>query len=333
MENIPVIIDVDTGIDDAYALIIAVASGRLDVKAVTTVAGNVTLSHTTENTCNMLHLLGVTDVPVSPGASAPLSRELLTAPEVHGADGLRGYRFSGSHDELISPVPAVERMAQILKESDRPVTILALGPATNVAQLLLRYPGLKGNIERILFMGTSYRCGNPTIVSTFNVLVDPEAFEVLLDSGVPLYALPLDTSNRGAYLTKEECLLIRDIPGEVARLAYDTLCGYGDRVGQKGGCFAETQADEKDWQQAGHAHLPDPAVVAFLLHPEWFTVKKYYCQVECEGKLTTGFTIIDMDDYYGKTEAERNLWYIDSMQREPFVRLFLDSLRHFAGKQ
>ena len=327
MRQIPVLLDVDTGIDDAYALIMACASEELDIRAVTTAAGNASLYHTTRNTCNLLHLLGRGDIPVSQGLPGPLQRPLLRAPEVHGENGLRGYQFQGEHLEALSPLTAQQQMARVLTESEEPVTIVALGPATNVAAFLQQYPELKSRIRRILFMGASYRCGNPTIVSTFNVLVDPEAFDILLKSGVELHTLPLDTT-RHATLTPEECRQIAGISGPVAKMVSRTLAGYGDRIGQKGGCLAQKDG-ERDWNQEGLAHLPDPAVVAYLLRPNYFTRQKYFCQVECKGELTTGFTVIDMEDYYGKSMEERNLWYVDSIDRAGFARLFLESVRHF----
>ena len=191
MSKIPVIIDCDTGIDDAMALVVACASDNLDIRAVTTVGGNVSLENTTRNTLNVLHLLGFSHVPVAKGADKPLQRPLMKASRVHGVSGLRGYEFAENYTDNLVDLPAWDLMRQVLMSSEEKVTIIALAPVTNLAILLQKYPEVKGRIDKIAFMGTSYHCGNPTVLSTFNVMVDPEAFQVLLDSGVDVYACPL----------------------------------------------------------------------------------------------------------------------------------------------
>ena len=327
-EKIPVLIDVDTGIDDAMALVIACASDKLNILGVSTVAGNVALCHTTPNTLNVLHLLGRDDIPVAQGEAKPLERELVDAAYVHGEDGLRGWSFDRLHDEALVAAPAWEFLRDKLLQSAQKVAILALGPVTNIALLLRRCPEVKEKIDKIVFMGTSYRTGNPTPITTFNVLVDPEAFRDLLTSGVPLYACPLDTT-REAYLTAAEVAEIAAIDNPAARMTTAILGGYGRNVKSAGQSEQVQQELKAGRRFKGVARLHDPATVAYLTDPQLFTATKYYCQVECRGELTTGFTLIDREDYYGKSEAERNLWFIDSIDREGFVQLFLDSLRRY----
>ena len=329
MKKIPVLIDVDTGIDDAMALVIACASDKLDILGVTTVAGNVALCHTTPNTCNVLHLLGRGDIPVARGEEKPLERELVDAAYVHGDDGLRGWTFDQLHDEALVAAPAWEFLRDKLLQSEEKAAILALGPVTNIALLLRRCPEIKEKIDKIVFMGTSYRTGNPTPITTFNVLVDPEGFRELLFSAVPIYACPLDTT-REAYLLAEEVEEIARIDNPAARMTTAILGGYGRNAKSEGQSESAQQELKAGRRFKGVARLHDPATVAYLTDPQLFTATKYYCDVECKGEITTGFTVIDMENYYGKSEEERNLWFVDSIDREGFVQLFLDSLRSYS---
>ena len=332
MSKIPVIIDCDTGIDDAMALVVACASDNLDIRAVTTVGGNVSLENTTRNTLNVLHLLGFSHVPVAKGADKPLQRPLMKASRVHGVSGLRGYEFAENYTDNLVDLPAWDLMRQVLMSSEEKVTIIALAPVTNLAILLQKYPEVKGRIDKIAFMGTSYHCGNPTVLSTFNVMVDPEAFQVLLDSGVDVYACPLDTT-KTAYVTPDEARTFHSITGPAAEMVNGLFGGYC-QVDTKTEVFDEHEEGERNAKQAARMkskyEMHDPATVALVTNPELFTWNKYFCQVECKGELTLGYTIIDNEDYYAKDEDERNLYFAESIDREGFLRVFRASLEKFS---
>lgn len=326
MKKIPVLIDCDTGIDDAIALSIALASEKLNILAITTVAGNTTVDNATRNTCNVLHLLGRDDIPVAKGASRPLKRELMTAGAVHGKTGLRGWNFDKDYTDNLSLLPAVELMAEAIRTEEDKVTIIALGPVTNIDALLTTYPSLKSKIKEIVFMGTSYHSGNPTSLSTFNVLVDPEAFRNVLHSSVPVTACPLETT-RKSFLTVDDRKQIKLIGNRASVFINSILSGYGELLSDK-----NTERNE-DIQVIEETGLPipmhDPTTVAYVIKPELFSGKKYYADVELKGELTLGFTLIDKENYYKKTEDKRNLFFIETIDREGFVSLFLDSLRSY----
>lgn len=332
MTKIPVILDVDTGIDDAMALVIALASDKLDVKAVTTVSGNVGLEHTTRNTLNILDLLGRGDIPVAAGADKPLERVAFKASFIHGLNGLRGYDFEKNVDYALRKEPAWDLIRDVLNESAEKVTILALGPVTNIAVLFDKYPEVKKKIDKIVFMGMSYHCGNPGPVQTFNVLVDPEAFRKVIFAGVPFYAVPLDTT-RNAYITDEEKEPIRSMAGPAADLVKGTLLGYGGINATEDplemGPGEEKHNPKQLAKGKGKSNLHDPATVAFVTNPELFTYTKYYCDVECGGELTDGWTLVDKDDWFCKEEDEKNVYFIESIEREKFIQLFYDSIKHF----
>lgn len=189
------IIDTDPGVDDAFALALACASPRADLLAVTTVFGNVPLEATTRNALRLLALFGREDVPVARGADRPLVYPRVQEAEyAHGNDGL-----SGLADTLppagrgVSEVDAVELMAKVLRDAPEPVTIVPIGPLTNIALLLAAYPSLHHKIERLVIMGGGVTGGNTTAVAEFNIWSDPEAARrVLGEERVPTVLVPID---------------------------------------------------------------------------------------------------------------------------------------------
>ncbi len=309
--SIPVIIDCDTGIDDANALMMACASKKLQILAVTTVAGNTVVENATANSMNVLHLLGRDDIPVGRGASHPLVRALESAASVHGSDGLGGYRFAEPYTASLSPLPACALISHLLENADRPVTLIALGPATNIAALLLSRPDLHGKIERIVFMGTS---DQQSLIRTFNVRVDPEAFRVCLNSGIPVYGIGRLLALQYAYITQDELEEIKQIGGPVADFVYRILSAYTDYHLVNGRKVIA---------------MFDEATTAFVIDPSLFTLNRYYCDVDCTDGWTHGMTLIDFHQTLNKPEEEKNLYYVETADRARFVQLLFDSIRSY----
>lgn len=173
LKKIPVILDGDPGHDDAMAWMLAKASPALDILAVTSVAGNQTIEKTTYNAQRVCTLLGI-DAPLAQGRPGPILSDPITAGNIHGQTGLDGPSLPEPSRPL-SPLGAVELMAETLRQSAEPVTIIATGPETNVAALLLAHPELKSKIAQISVMGGGIGYGNWTPAAEFNILVDPEA--------------------------------------------------------------------------------------------------------------------------------------------------------------
>ncbi|MGY1793576.1 nucleoside hydrolase [Geodermatophilus sp. SYSU D00525] len=191
----PLVIDTDPGIDDALAILLALASPEVDLRLVTTTHGNVDLAQTTENALRVLHLAGRSDVPVAAGAADSL---VFPQPEraghVHGATGLGGVELPPS-PAAVDPRPAVVALAELLLASEEPVTVAAIGPWTNVALLLATYPEAAERIDRLVLMGGSAgRGGNVTAAAEFNVWSDPEAAARVLGSTVPTVLVGLDVT-------------------------------------------------------------------------------------------------------------------------------------------
>ncbi len=193
--RIPLVIDTDPGIDDALAILLALASPEVDLRLVTTVHGNVELAQTTENALRVLHLAGRSDVPVAAGARASLVHpQAERAGHVHGAAGLGGVDLPPS-PAAVDPRPAVVALAELLTASEEPVTVAAIGPLTNLALLLGVYPDAAARIGRLVVMGGSAGVGgNATAAAEFNIWADPEAAQAVLSAGLPTTLVGLDVT-------------------------------------------------------------------------------------------------------------------------------------------
>lgn len=217
----PIIIDCDPGLDDAIALAMALRSPELDVKAITTSAGNQTPEKTLHNALGLLTLMQREDIPVAAGAGGPLMRELVIADYVHGKTGMGNTHLP---TPTIKPDPrgAVELIADLLRASPQPITLVVTGPMTNIALLLAQHAELKSRIERIVFMGGGMNAGNTTPVAEFNILVDPEAAEMVLKSGVPLTMAGLNVTHQ-ALVLPQDIERIRQIDNPVAQAVAEML--------------------------------------------------------------------------------------------------------------
>jgi inosine-uridine nucleoside N-ribohydrolase len=284
VSSIPVILDVDPGHDDAVALMFACGAPELDLLAVTTVAGNAPLEKTTRNALRILSLIGRTGVPVAAGASSPLKRQLHTAEDIHGESGLEG-------PEIPQPTfepdgrGATELIADTLREAPEPVTLIPVGPLTNVASFLRERPDLRDRIDRISLMGGSIGLGNTTPAAEFNVYVDPEAASVVFESGLPITMSGLDVTHQAGVGPKERERLraLGRIGGVVAELmeffaaTYERVYGFDAPP------------------------LHDPVALAAVLEPHLLETRLMRVDVECESHLTRGETVCDFYGVTGKT--------------------------------
>lgn len=304
MRKIPVIMDCDPGHDDAIALIMAFASEKLDVRAVTTSAGNQTPEKTLNNALRILDYIGV-DVPVAQGAKRPLLRELEVAPEVHGESGLEGPEIPDATSKPLD-MPAIDLMRKVIMESEEKITLVPTGPLTNIAMLLLAYPEVKEKIEQISLMGGAAYGGNWTPAAEFNILVDPEAAKIVYDSGLPIIMAGLDVTHK-AMIMKEEVEIIRDLDSKVGIFVAELLdffVKFHDEVWKLPGC-----------------PLHDPCAVAYLIAPEIFESKQYAVDIETKGEFTTGMTVVDFNRQTGKEENVKVLLGVD---RQKFVDMIVN---------
>ena len=192
---VPLVVDTDPGVDDALAILLALASPEVELRLVTTVHGNVDLDRATDNALRVLHLAGRDDVPVAAGARAPLVRPRAErSGSRHGATGLGGATLPPS-PAAPDPRPAVRALAELLRSSATPVTVAAIGPLTNLALLLAVHPDAASRIGRLVVMGGSVaRGGTVTAVAEFNMWADPEAASAVLGSVLPSVLVGLDVT-------------------------------------------------------------------------------------------------------------------------------------------
>ncbi|WP_017786524.1 pyrimidine-specific ribonucleoside hydrolase RihA [Aeromonas dhakensis] len=308
---LPVILDCDPGHDDAIALILALASPELKVLAVTTSAGNQTPDKTLNNALRILTLLGRDDIPVAAGAPKPLARELIIADNVHGESGLDGPKLP---DPAFAPVAmtALELMAKCLRESPDPVTLVPTGPLTNIALLLAAHPELKSKIARIVLMGGAAGAGNWTPAAEFNIYVDPEAADMVFNSGLPITMCGLDVTHQ-AQVMDEDIERVRAITNPVAQC----VAGLLD-------FFMIYHRDPK-WGFAG-APLHDPCTIAWLLAPALFHGVECRVDIETGGTHTSGMTVVDR---YGLTGKAANALVLLGLDRAGFIDLLVTRLRTF----
>ena len=302
-KKIPLILDGDPGHDDAIAWLIARASELTDktieIRAITTVGGNVSLDKTTYNALRICTLLGINDVPIATGAPHPIRTALMSAPSVHGESGLDGPVLPKPGVSAVD-MSAVSLMAKTLMESEEKLTIVSTGPMTNTAALLLSHPELKEKIERISLMGGGVGFGNWTPAAEFNILVDPEAADIVFRSGVPLTMSGLDVTER-ALMYPEDFERIKKIGNPVSDIVWQWLeffYKFHKNLGYEG------------------APMHDPCAVMVLLHPEIFTIRDYYVEVETGGEYCRGATVADVRGVTGK---KPNASCVLDLDRESFA--------------
>jgi inosine-uridine nucleoside N-ribohydrolase len=258
----PVLIDTDPGIDDALALLFGWGSPELRLAAITTVAGNVPVEAATRNLFRLMALRGITaPPPIAQGAAAPLARPLLTATAYHGQDGLGDLPDWPATPPAPAAPTAAELIARVAREAGQPLTLIALGPLTNVALALERDGAALGRLARVVVMGGAVDTpGNVTAGAEFNIHVDPDAAARVLDAGLPLDLVPLDATRQAVVSRAELDRALQHHPGPVAqRIAAFTRPGFRGRGGGASGMV-----------------LHDPLAVAVALDPTlvgWETVR------------------------------------------------------------
>jgi purine nucleosidase len=305
-----IIIDTDPGQDDAVAILLALASPEeLEVLAVVSVAGNVPLSRTTDNARQVLELAGHAAMPLYAGCARPMRRRLVTAEHVHGPTGLEG-------PSLPAPAMPVQSQhgVQYLIETFRAaepgaITLVTLGPLTNIAMAMVEAPDIAPRIREIVaVLGTWSENGNITPAAAFNEYVDPEAADVVLNSGAPLTMLPMDVTH--------QCL------STPARL---------DALRHAGGACAVAAADMLSFSEAFDlakygwegAPLHDPCAIAYLLKPDLFAGRRVNVVVETAGTYTAGMTVVD---WWRVTDRPHNALFLREVDVDGFYALLTERL-------
>jgi purine nucleosidase len=310
-DRTPIIIDTDPGQDDAIAILFALgASDRLDLRAITAVAGNVPLSLTAKNARIVLGWANRTDIPVYAGCPRPLVREPVTAEHVHGETGLAGVPLEEPKLELANG-HAVDFLTKVLVNAwPASITLCLLGPMTNLAAALVQEPEIRHGIKEVVLMGGGYHVkGNVTPTAEFNIYADPEAAAVVFGSGVPIVVLPLDVTHQ-VLSTKERVSRLDDLGNRAGALIAALLRSHG-------------LIDSKQLGTDG-APLHDPTVVAYLLQPSLFSGRKVNVTVETRGEFTVGETVVD---WRGVTNRPANALWLNQVDSGGFYELLTETVR------
>lgn len=298
--TIKIIMDTDPGIDDAAALTMALNDPQIDLKLITSVAGNVTVDKTTKNAQKIVRFFNK-KVPVAAGAKQPLIKEFEDAARIHGESGMPGYDFP---EDLPKPldVSAVEALRDTIMSSNKKITLVPTGSYTNVALLFSEYPEVKDHIERIVAMGGSLGKGNMTSAAEFNVFTDPDAARIMYNSGIPITMVGLDITMK-ALLTPDSLAKLETM-NETGKMLHDIIINDGDN---------------SDKGIAMH----DVNTIFYLLHPEVIKTEKMWIDIVTDGPAI-GETVGDIRGAYhdGKTNAN----VCADIDAEAFNKWFLEEV-------
>lgn len=272
MRNI--IIDTDPGIDDAIAILLA--AKYFNILGITTVHGNATVDKTTKNALKVLEFSAMTHIPVVRGSEYPLVQPRYTAASIHGETGLYGPTLAEPTTH-VQPGHAVDFIIDTTL-SNPDVTLVTIGPLTNIAMALHQEPRLKDHIKEISLMGGSTTYGNVTMAAEFNIWCDPEAAHIVFTSGVPIKMVGLNLTRQAA-ATPEVIELIRLLNNRVGKLVAEMLTAYSERLSQLFGL------------PGGSLH--DPCAVAWLIDPSLIESEMLHVAIELRGEHTRGMTVCD----------------------------------------
>ena len=304
-----VIIDCDTGIDDALALLLAFRQPDWDILGITAVAGNVPLEHTVPNTIRVCTLAGER-VPVYAGAEKPLYRQLHDASRVHGSNGIGGVELPLGYAS--EGTGAVDFLINAMHRYPGRITLIALGPLTNVAQAILRDEAFPSRVKEVLCMGGAVHGGNVTAVAEFNIYADPEAARIVFRAGMPITMVGLDVTMQ-ALLGHDVVDRWRKDGSPVLRAAGEMLYSYRHFY---------------DGAALPGVALHDPLTVAAAADPDLLVTEHYYVDIETRSTLSAGRTVVDELRVTGR---QPNTAVAVGHKREQFLDGFIRTIESYRG--
>ncbi|KAB2333101.1 nucleoside hydrolase [Cytobacillus depressus] len=303
-----VIIDVDTGIDDAMGILLAAKSGLCDILGITTVCGNVSLEQATINTKKVLTLLGKeNEIKVVQGATHPLVRKPFYEFGVHGDNGLGG-ALEDMEVELIDEGFAPDFIIEQAEKHKGEITIILTAPLTNMALALRKQPKLKEWIKELVIMGGALdKAGNVTPAAEFNIYVDPEAAKIVFHSGLPITLVSLDVTEITTLSDEDIEKMQGNIIGEFVK---NSTAHYLDH-------YEEVYGRRK-------CSMHDPLAVGIALDKSLVKTKKFYVDVETKSELCDGHTICD---FKNKLKKEPNIDVCLEVDSERFINMLIETLK------
>jgi purine nucleosidase/pyrimidine-specific ribonucleoside hydrolase len=296
---IPVVLDCDPGHDDAIAILLAAGAPEIDLRAITTVAGNQTLDKVTLNAQRICSAAGIS-VPIARGCARPLVRPLYVAEDIHGESGMDGPAFGSVSVEVVDD-HAIDVM-----HANMPATLVATGALTNVAAYLTRHG--TSSVREIVLMGGSTERGNTTPYAEFNIYVDPEAAAIVFGSGVPVTMIGLNVTHQ-ALVTPETVARLNGL-GPLGRICGDLMT-----------FFAATYREVFGFEAPP---LHDPVAVARVIDPSLVTCVEAFVGIETTGTLTRGATVVDL---HGRLGREPNAKVAVALDVDRFFDRVVEAVR------
>jgi purine nucleosidase len=307
----PIILDCDPGHDDAVAILLAHGSPAVELRAITTVAGNQTLAKVTENARRVATLAGLAGVPIAAGCDRPLVRDPVLAPDIHGETGLDGPALPEPRVPL-DRRHAVDLIIELLLASEGEITLVPTGPLTNIALAMRREPRILPRIREIVLMGGGFSKGNRTPAAEFNIYADPEAAHIVFTSGVPLTMVGLDLTHQ-ALATEAVMARLRVLPAPLGPLVADLLSFFG-----------------RSYQQVYGFPAPpvhDACAVARVIDPSLVACRPAHTAIELRGEHTYGMTVCD---FLGRTGRPPNSQVAVQLDVARFWDTVIDALGRVA---
>jgi purine nucleosidase len=303
-----IIIDTDPGVDDALTILLALASAEIQLEALTTTQGNVSVEKSTRNALAVLELLNASHIPVAQGTSLPLIGSLLASDLVHGKSGLGNAKLP---EPATRPVAqhAIDFLIERFLAEPGEISLFAIGPLTNIALAIRKEPRFAGAVKEMVIMGGAIReGGNITPQAEFNIYADPHAAHIVFHSGIPITLVPLDVTHK-TMLHADQINRLKQRGSPIIKFIEDSTSEYIHFTRSKTGLSA--------------CALHDPLTLATIIAPELLTLEEHYVDVDISGGVSTGSTFAD---FYHTTGLPANMKVALDVRGKEFVELFLQRM-------
>ena len=308
-----IIIDTDPGIDDAFAFLLALASPEIQLEALTTTQGNVTLEKATRNALSVLELCNASQIPVAAGSMYPLVQPLRASADVHGASGIGGAQLPEPKAKPIEQHAVDYLIDRVLAEPNE-ISIFPIGPLTNIAMAIRKEPKFAKAVKELVIMGGAIKeNGNVTPMAEFNIYVDPHAAHIVFHSGIPITLIPLDVTHKCLFRQEHVDRLIKmDSPiTQFIKDAIEVYLKFSYERGFEGSV------------------LHDPLTLATVIAPELLTLKEYYVDVDHSGGVAMGKTFADI---FGVLKKPANMKVAMEVRGDEFIELFVQRMEIISEK-
>jgi purine nucleosidase len=308
-----IIIDTDPGVDDALAFLLALASPEIQLEALTTTQGNVTLEKATQNALSVLELAHASHIPVARGSVVPLVQPLRASAYVHGESGIGNSRLPETKSKPIAQHAVDYLIERVLAEPGE-IGIFPIGPLTNIAMAIRKEQRFAKAVKELVIMGGAIlEHGNTTPQAEFNIYVDPHAAHIVFHSGIPITLIPLDVTHK-CMLLQQHVDSLMEIPSPISRFIRDAMEVYLKYSFELG--------------YAGSA-LHDPLTLATIIAPDLLTLKEYYVDVDISGGVSMGKTFADI---LNVTKKPVNMKVAMNVRGDEFIELFLQRMKDLSRK-